>query len=255
VPEVREFQRKQLELALHIRDPERNPPPPGIEDRRLAVYRELFFNNLNTLLGRTFPVLRAVLGDGGWRALVREFMIRHRAHTPYFLELPRELVDYLAARPEDPTLPFLAELAHYEWVELALSVATESDDPSAIDPDGDLLAGVPVKSALAWPLTYRFPVHRISKDFRPTQPPAQPSCLVVHRRPDDEPAFMELNAVTAALLGRIADNQGGSSGRELLLALAADVGYGDSAAFVEHGRQALDELRDKGILLGTRRAA
>jgi hypothetical protein len=253
VAEALAFQRKQLDLAAHIRDPERNPPPPGIEDRRLAVYRELFFNNLNTLLGRTFPVLRAVLGDDGWRALVREFMIRHRAHTPYFLEVPRELVDFLAARPEDPALPFLAELAHYEWAELALSVAAESDDLAAIDPDGDLLAGVPVKSALAWPLSYRFPVHRISRDFRPAQPPEHPTCIVIYRKPDDEFGFMALNPVTDALLRRIAHNAESRSGRDLLLALAADIGYGNPPALVEHGQNALQELRANGVLLGIRR--
>lgn len=255
MPEALAFQEKQRELAAHIRDPERNPPPAGIEDRRLAVYRELFFNNLDALLRRTFPVLRAVLGDGGWRALVREFMIRHRAHTPWFLELPRELVGFLAARAEDPALPFLAELAHYEWAELALSVSPASDDLAAIDPDGDLLSGVPVKSVLAWPVSYRFPVHRISNDFRPTQAPPQPTCLVIHRNPDDETAFLELNPATAALLERIADNPGGASGRELLLALAADLGYADPAALVGHGRSALAELRARGILLGTRRTA
>ncbi|MGA0002453.1 MAG: putative DNA-binding domain-containing protein, partial [Steroidobacteraceae bacterium] len=38
-------------LAAHLRDPEGSPPPPDIEDRRLAVYRDLFFNNLRDLLG------------------------------------------------------------------------------------------------------------------------------------------------------------------------------------------------------------
>lgn len=246
------FRRKQLDFAAHIRDPEHVPAPAGVEDRRLAIYRELFFNNLNTLLGKTFPVLRSLLGDAAWRGLVREFMVGHRAHTPYFLEVPRELVDFLAARPEDPAVPFLAELAHYEWAELALSVSDESDALAAIDAQGDLLAGVPVKSALAWPLSYRFPVHRISPDYRPAEPPARPTCLVIHRGPDDELGFMELNPVTAALLERIADNTEGRSGRDLLLALAADLGYADAAALVEHGRNAMEDLRTAGILLGTR---
>lgn len=250
--EVPAFQRKQLDFAAHIRDPEHCPPPAGVEDRRLAVYRELFFNNLNTLLGKTFPVLRSLLGDAAWRGLVREFMVRHRAHTPYFPDVPRELVDFLAARPGDPAMPFLAELAHYEWAELALSVSAESDDAARIDARGDLLANVPVKSVLAWPLSYRFPVHRISQDYRPAEPPAQPACLVIHRKPDDELGFMELNPVTAALLERIADNAEGRSGRDLLLALAADLDYADAEALLDHGRAAMEDLRTAGILIGTR---
>lgn len=245
------FQRKQLDFAAHIRDPERRPPPAGVEDRRMAVYRELFFNNLNTLLGKTFPVLRSILGDADWRKLVREFMVQHRAHTPYFLEVPRELVDFLAAR-DDVSPPFAAELAHYEWAELALSVSAETDDLSGVDRAGDLLDGVPVKSVLAWPLSYRFPVQRISKDFQPSEPGPQPTCLVVYRGPEDELVFLELNPVTGALLERISNNADGRSGRELLAELASDIGYADPEGLLEHGRKALEDLRAAGVLLGIR---
>jgi uncharacterized protein len=250
------FQRKQRAFAAHIRDPRSCPPPAGIEDRRLAVYRELFFNNLNNLLGKSFPVLRAVLDDRQWRELVREFMVRHRSHTPYFLEIPREFAGFLAeANPAaSGEWPFLAELAHYEWAELALSVSTGRDDPAAIDTRGDLLDGVPVKSALAWPLSYRFPVHRISKRFRPTEAGAQPTCLVMYRKPDDELAFMELNSLTAALLERIADDHG-LTGRDLLLQLGREIAYADTAALLEHGRRAMEEMHAAGILPGVRRGS
>src|SRR3546814_20087430 len=45
-------------LAGWIREPATHAPPPGIEQRRLDVYRELFFNNVAGLLGGNFPVLR-----------------------------------------------------------------------------------------------------------------------------------------------------------------------------------------------------
>ena len=45
-------------LAAHVRNPATQPGPPGIEDRRLAVYRELVFNNLAGLLGQGFPEIR-----------------------------------------------------------------------------------------------------------------------------------------------------------------------------------------------------
>ena len=37
--------------------------------------------------------------------------------------------------------PFLAELAHYEWVELALMVAEETIDLDSIDPNGIISPG------------------------------------------------------------------------------------------------------------------
>ncbi len=247
------FQQKQRAFAAHIRDPDHAAAPAGIEDRRLGIYRELFFNNLEGLLRRSFPVLREILGEDAWRGLVREFMARHRAQTPYFLEVPRELVDFLAApRNHAGEPPFLPELAHYEWVELALSVSSECDDLAGIEADGDLLAGVPVKSVLAWPLSYRFPVHRISKRFQPAEPGAQPTCLVVYRKPDDELAFMELNPLAGALLERIAVNVE-LTGSELLRNLGREIDYGDPAALLEHGRAAMAALREAGVLLGVRR--
>jgi hypothetical protein len=53
VAKVPEFQQKQYAFAAHIRDPEQNPAPAGVEDRRMAIYRELFFNNLHNLIGST----------------------------------------------------------------------------------------------------------------------------------------------------------------------------------------------------------
>jgi hypothetical protein len=247
------FQEAQYRFASHIRDPDHCPAPAGLEDRRLAIYRELFFNNLQTLLGSSFPVLKKLHAREKWHALVREFMIRHRAHTPYFLEIPREFVEFLQHEHEATAadFPFLLELAHYEWVEVALSVTTAADDLSQVDPAGDFLAGVPVKSVLAWPLCYRFPVHRISADFLPQQPGQQPTWLLIHRKPDLTMGFIELSPLTSRLLERIGDNPAGRSGREILASLAEEIHY-DPVALQQHGLEAMLELRDAQVLLGTR---
>ncbi len=61
------FQQHQYAFAAHIRDPETNPAPEGIEDRRMAIYRNLFFNNVSQLLAKTFPVLHKILGADAWK--------------------------------------------------------------------------------------------------------------------------------------------------------------------------------------------
>ena len=253
--EAPEFQRRQFAFAAHIRDPETHPAPASIEDRRMAIYRDLFLNNLVSLLGSTFPVLRKLHTRNEWRRLVRAFMARHRAHTPYFLEVPREFLNFLEKEYEIQAedLPFLVELAHYEWVELALSVAPDERDSDLVDRDGDLLDGVPVRSTLAWPVSYAYPVHRISPQYIPDSPGEQTTHLVVYRRPDNEVGFMELNPVTARLLEMIGDNARQVPGRALLEELASEINWRDSAALVRHGGLALAEMRDAGILLGTRR--
>lgn len=263
-----DFQQKQIAFAAHIRDPDNVPAPEGIEDRRLAVYRELFFNNLLKLLSGTFPVLTKLHGRDRWRAMVRQFMKTHRSQTPYFLEIPGEFLAFLDEEYEaaDDDFPFLVELAHYERAELEVSVSEATNDGLDVDPGGDLLDGVPVLSNLASLNAYRYPVHRISRDFIPDSPGEQPTFLVVFRRSNDDLGFMELNPVTARLFERIADNAAADerntgntgetpiNGRALLLALADEIGYTDREAFVEHGLNAMREMRDNEILLGVARS-
>src|SRR3546814_5838583 len=79
-------------------------------------------------------------------------------------------------------MPWLRELAHYEWAELALQISEATREDIAHDARGDpgsspgqaLLAGCPLPSPLAWPLAYAWPVHRIGPDHQPLEQPAQP---------------------------------------------------------------------------------
>lgn len=251
--EIPEFQRKQYELAAHIRDPENCPAPAGVEERRLAIYRELFFNNLHNLIGSTFPVLRKLHRRDKFRALIRAFMQHHQAQTPYFLEIPSEFFAFLQDEYEmqDEDFPFLVELAHYEWVELALSVSEATNDGIDAEPSGDLLDGIPVRSVLAWSFAYRYPVHRIATDYLPTEPGDTPTFLAVCRKANDDVDFMELNPVTARLLELIEANES-ATGRDLLLGLAAEIDYPDAEAFVAHGQAAMQDMLAAEILLGIR---
>jgi hypothetical protein len=248
-----DFRVVQLRLAAHLRDPGRNPPPPGLEDRRLAIYRDLFFNNVSNLLAGNFPVLRALHDAEGWRALVRAWYSEHRAHTPLFPELGREMVRWLEDRASraagDP--PWFAELAHYEWMEVVAANAETDLADVAHDPDGDLLAGRPLVSPLAWPLVYRWPVHRIGADARPApEPPATPTCLVIVRDRLDRVGFLETNPLTAHLIEAMRADPA-PTGREALLALAAQVGVA-ADTMLQGGADILARLRARDIVLGTR---
>ncbi len=254
--EDRDFQDKQYAFAAYIRDPDNTLAPPGIEDRRMKIYRNLFFNNLYNLLGTFFPVLRKICSDDQWRLAIRGFMKDHRAKTPYFLQLPEEFLAFLQNeyRALDDELPFVTELAHYEYVELALRVSTEENDIDGIDAGGDLLADSPVKSVLAWAFAYQYPVHRISADYQPSEPAEQPTYLVVYRCNDDKVRFLELNPVSAALLDAVENNSAGSCGETLLKELAQRIHYPDVDALIRHGIEALEEMRQLEIITGTRSA-
>lgn len=250
------FIRTQLRFAAHIRDPDACPPPAGIEERRLAIYRRLFYNNVENFAASGFPILRSFYNDEDWHALVHDFFTRHRCKTPLFLEIAREFLDYLEherpPQPEDP--PFALELAHYEWVELALYVAEDDSTPDITDGEGDLLADVPVLSSLAWPLSYHYPVHTIDAANQPAEPGEQPTYLIAFRGTDDEVQFLEINPTTARLL-TLLTQEPAPTGEAALLRIADESRHPDPEVVVQGGRQILEQLREQGIIVGSRPAA
>lgn len=253
-PEVpSRLRRQQYEFAAHLRDPEQAQAPPGIEDRRLAIYRELFYNSLEGLLVSNYPVIRRLYGDRDWHRLVRAFYREHRCSTPLFPEIGREFLRYLEARQQrgeaDP--PWLLELAHYEWIELALSLDETELADIACDPGGDLLASVPLASPLAWPLAYRFPVHRLRPDFLPEAPPPEPTFLLVVRGRDDAVRFKAIGAPGFRLMQVLQENRS-LSGLAILEGLAAEAAAADPAAFIADAGRLLHQLREREAVLGTR---
>ncbi len=238
-------------FTSHVRDPENCPAPEGIEDRRMAIYRELIYNNIEGFLSSGFPVLRSLLDAPRWHRLVRNFIRLHRCHTPLFLEISQEFLRFLqdGGAESQPELPFILELAHYEWVELALDVSPEEFPESGVATDGDLLAGRPVVSPLAWRLCYQYPVQLIGPAYQPSTLPAAATYLIVYRNRQQQVRFLESNAVTVRLLQLLEDGE--LSGREALQTIAAEMQAEDVAAIVESGRATLEQLRNLDILCGT----
>jgi hypothetical protein len=249
-----ELLRLQRAFAGHIRNPEEVAAPAGVENRRMKIYRDLFFNNIQSLISSNFPVLRTLFDNDRWQRLIRDFYSEHHCQTPLFPEVAKEFLRYLQderePRPDDPG--FMHELAHYEWVELALSLDEREIADSDADLHGDLLTGVPVLSPLAWPLTYSWPVHRIRPDYQPSTPPAEATHILVYRNRADRVKFMVLNPVSRLLLEYLKDNDA-LSGLDLLNEVARTIRHPDAGRVVESGAELMEDLRKRGILLGARR--
>jgi hypothetical protein len=245
--------RLQTSFAAHIRDPQGVAAPEGIEDRRMGIYRELFFNNISGFLSNNFPVLRTLYKEDEWISLCREFFRDYRCHTPLFPELPREFLQYLQDHRQDHEgdPPFILELAHYEWIELALSLDESEFHAIDVNPDGDLLSGTPVLSPLAWPLSYQYPVHRIRADFQPDVPPEKATHLLVWRNQDFAIKFMELNEISLLLIQKMKEETT-RSGLELLTDIAGIINHPKPEVVLKGGKALLDELKEKQIILGTR---
>ncbi|MDG1938751.1 MAG: putative DNA-binding domain-containing protein, partial [Pseudomonadales bacterium] len=188
----------QRTFAAHIREPSLHPAPTDVEDRRMKIYRELFYKNIEGFISSAFPVLRKLYSDTHWHQMVRDFIHRHQSQTPYFLEVSEEFLAYLEGErePADCDPVFALALARYEWAELALFVAEQSIPEDSLPIDQSLLDHVPVLSPLAWSMVFDYPVHKIGETFQPEQPSEQPVCLVVYRNRQDKVAFLEANPVT-----------------------------------------------------------
>ncbi len=239
------FQQFQHEFGRHLRDPHRAPRPAGVPARPAALYGELLLNNLTGFLDACYPVTRAVLGARRWRRLQRAFFREARCRTPWFREIPRAFLDWLLAADKGTAGPaWLGDLAHYEWVDLALDVM-EVATP-AHDPKGDLLAGVPVLAPALMNLAYAWPVQRIGPDYRPRKP--QSVRLLVLRDRDDVVRFVELNRVSARLVDLLL--QGSQTGGEACRQVAREISHPDPAAVVAHGAVQLEALRAAGAILG-----
>jgi hypothetical protein len=235
----------QFSMANFLRDPLSKPAPQGIEPRRLKIYQDLVYNNIEGFISNGFPVLRSLYEDTVWHALVQTFINGHRCHTPYFLEISQEFLRFLTEehqlKESDPV--FIAELAHYEWVELALDVS--EDDLDNVAKLHDPVAEVPVLSPLAWLLSYQFPVHKIGKSFQPTEA-VEPTFLVVYRNREDAVCFMELNPATARFMELIRDNTT-ATGASLLSQLAEELGIPNETV-AGFGGELLCQLRTQSII-------
>ena len=185
--------------------------------------------------------------------MVRDFFANHQSQSPYFLEISQEFIHYLEnerePQQEDPA--GLIELAHYEWVELALHVSDKTISMDNINANGDLLALHPVFSPIAWPLVYEFPVHLMGPEYLPEQAPEQATYLVVYRNRNDKVQFLEINPVTARLIGLLQENES-YTGLDTIEHIAKEMNHPNPDIVKQGGLAALEELQQYGIILGTK---
>ncbi|WP_347987988.1 putative DNA-binding domain-containing protein [Methylomonas sp. AM2-LC] len=243
-----DFKSKQAEFAAYIRDPLKNVPPADVHPQRMVMYHELFFNNFDSFLSSNFPVIRTLFDDSQWQALSSDFFATHRCKTPYFAEFAEEFISYLQNRPPVEGYPFLLELAHYEWVEMALSIAEAEPrlaDSTFIE---NLSTQALALSPLAWPLAYQYPVQQISTQYLPLTPPDFPTYLLVYRDQDYNVHFVQITPLTYRLLD-ILEQQPGSSAMQCINSLSAEIQQFDADTLSREGLKIFQDMLLKGIVI------
>lgn len=248
-----DFQAIQHSFTAYLRDPEGNLPPVGIAPRRLKVYRDLFYNNVAGFLAQGFPVIHQILtGKSLWQPLARAFFASHSCSSPYFSDIPGEFVRYVSTfnASDSPYPPYLAELAHYEWLEMVLDISTDSVDDALIDLEGDLLKGTPVMNPIHRLVEYQWPVTTISPDHEPAEPLPTPSRLLLFRNLDFRVHFIEINEPTHLLLAQLVDDPT-LTGEQHLALLSRKIPQIDPQQLVHFGSELMADFRKRGCILGT----
>ena len=245
--ELPDFIQHQHAFANHIKDPENKPRPEDVDDRHMAVYRDLFFKNVMSFLDGTFPVLAEIIGAHRWQQIGRDFFARHHNVSPYFLEISQEFLSYLENefQPLDSDPVYIYELAHYEWLELFVDVEP-ADEVAAFDANKDLLAFKPVLAPVVEGFIYQYPVHQISTAN--PNPEAQQTALIVYRSREDEVGFAASNPFTMQLLALL--KEGRYSGHQCIEALLEANGYAGNEAAYQGGVAILNQWQSLGIILG-----
>ena len=82
----------------------------------------------------------------------------------------------------------------------------------------------------------------------PQAPLAEPLSLLVYRDAEDEVRFIELNAMTAALIEDVQEGQ--LTARQALIGIASVMALDDLDALIDFGLQVLADLKAQGAILG-----
>ena len=238
------FKQIQHDFSQHIRTTETKKSLEDIEDRRLNIYRELFFNNIESFIAGAFPVFKELFSDSDWQFLIRDFFIKHECHSPYFLEISEEFLSYLETTSL-PMLPaFSYQLAHWEWMELHADVYESSETPSSLNTDSNLEGLILTIAQAAWHVAYEYPVHKISCEN--SNPEKQTTFLAVYRNAELEVGFIEINPLSYLLFDALKNNQTQDVG-VLLEGLASQHSM-DVSAVVNGGQQILTQWIELGFI-------
>ena len=189
----------QRSFTQRLRHGAQEPLPENVTEKRMAIYESIVFETIEETLRANFPVLHSMLPEAHWEGLIRDYYTHYQAKSPYFYDISKQFLEHLQQEPSRWTrYPFVLELAHYEWVELALSFSSEEIDwPKADEMHAERRLYL---SPLCWPLVYQFPVHQLSRENKPFKTPDEPTYLSVYRDRNDDIQFLELNFLSLRLL-------------------------------------------------------
>ncbi|WP_162917502.1 HvfC/BufC family peptide modification chaperone [Dongia deserti] len=182
---------------------------------RLGIYRNNFLVGLSEALKANFPVTLHLLGRDFFEQAARRFVLARPPRRPCLFEYGAEFPGYLSDLPELGALPYVSEVARFEFARIAsYNAAVEryvSPDTLANLPP-DQLEALPIRRAQhAQVVPVKAPVAELWKAHQVPDPDlsvidmtARPQVLLVCR-PDRALVVRELDAPAAQFLAAVQD--------------------------------------------------
>ena len=84
-------------------------------DARLRIYRHHVFDSLSTALAATFSTVHALVGEGFFRALARDYIAVAPPAVPVLSEYGADFADFIERHARTGELVYLADAARLDW--------------------------------------------------------------------------------------------------------------------------------------------
>jgi hypothetical protein len=182
-------------------------------EARLAVHRNNLFASLTDALGETFPVVRRLVDPRFFAYACRAYIAAEPPAGPCLFEYGASFPDFLARFEPCRGLPYLPDVARFEWLQNEVLHAADAESL-----DASLLSALTERSA---DLAFRFqPAYRLLRSpypvdaiWRANQPHADPegtvdlgagAAILEIRRLGDEVVFRPLDPADHAFRAALA---------------------------------------------------
>jgi hypothetical protein len=181
---------------------------------RLGIYRNNFLIGLGEALKANFPVTLQLLGGDFFAQAARRFVLDHPPQRPCLFEYGAAFPDYLRDLPQLAALPYVAEMARFEFTRIAAfnapaEPAISAETLAALPPER--LESLPVRRARhVHIVAARAPILALWQAHQAPQPDPsgidmapRPHALLVCR-PEHTLAVREVDAATERFLSAAA---------------------------------------------------
>lgn len=195
----------------------------NISAQRMAVYRRLFWGNIEGYLSKILCQTARCVSEEQWQKLLQKFFAEAEMTSPIYRDLPAEFIAWASGQTTVDLPPYWLELAHFEALQTALVFAPDNASSAWLQPCA--VAG------------YSYPVH-LWQTGVVLQPAA--SFVAVYRTVEDKVKWLVLTPVQARFIELA--QQTGLSLDEATTQLKRELPQ------LQDIDQALERLRTQGII-------